>query len=96
MGASVYSISVKCSQLAGHCFLLEPHGDTGMWPGQKGSWQHGWGIWGCGVLRVFSLLGDFHGFSNKEAPHGASAGATNGIFICVEIASSCKGKGLGF
>lgn len=45
---------------------------------------------------VFCLFGAFYGFSNKEAPHGASAGATNGIFSSVEIASSCKVKGLGF
>lgn len=59
------------------------------------SWQCGWGIWGC-VVMVFCLLGASHGFSNKEAPHGASAGATNGRFSSVEIASSCKVKGLGF
>lgn len=45
---------------------------------------------------VFCLLGGFHEFSNKEAPHGASAGAINGIFSSVEIASSCKVKGLSF
>lgn len=48
------------------------------------------------MVMVFCLLGAFHGFSNKEAPHGASAGATNERFSSVEIASSCKVKGLGF
>lgn len=61
MGASVYSISVKCSQLAGNCYLMYMHGwrywDVPGLNGLMAVWVGNSGLWcGDGFLFVWGFL----------------------------------------